>query len=85
MAPVPRKLAGIETQPEATLAAAAGGQTLNFKWLDDSVGVSQSRQTDTRFEVQAVFAGHGIAAPGIQIRRFQGPRCQWPTAARLYQ
>ena len=47
-------LVGIETQPDATLAATAGNQSLDFKWLDDFVGVSQTQQTDTQFEAQAV-------------------------------
>jgi hypothetical protein len=65
-------LVGIETQPDSTLAATAGGQSLDFKWLDDFVGVSQTQQADTQFEAQAVFAGHGITAPEYQWDDFKG-------------
>src|ERR1700693_1647108 len=51
-------LVGIETQPDSTLSATVAGQTsdksVDFKWLDDFVGVSQTQQTDTSFEAQAV-------------------------------
>jgi Zn-dependent M28 family amino/carboxypeptidase len=64
-------LVGIETQPEATLSATAAGQTTDFKWLDDFVGVSQTQQTDTSFEAQAVFVGHGITAPEFKWDDFK--------------
>ncbi len=65
-------LVGIETQPDATLSATAAGKTTDFKWLDEFVGVSQTQQTDTSFEAQAVFLGHGIAAPEFKWDDFQG-------------
>ena len=65
-------LVGIETQPDASLTATAAGRSVDFKWLDDFVGVSQTQQTDTQFEAQAVFAGHGITAPEFQWDDFKG-------------
>src|SRR5580658_5405281 len=65
-------LVGIETQPDATLSASAGGQSADFRWLDDFVGVSQTQETDTSFEAQAVFAGHGITAPEFKWDDFKG-------------
>jgi hypothetical protein len=65
-------LVGIETQPDSTLTAAAAGKSLDFKWLDDFVGVSQTQQADTEFAAQAVFAGHGITAPEYKWDDFQG-------------
>ena len=65
-------LVGIETQPDATLSATAAGKSVDFKWLDDFVGVSQTQQTETEFEAQAVFAGHGIAAPEFKWDDFKG-------------
>src|SRR5450432_969425 len=32
-------LVGVETQPGASLTATVAGQSLDFKWLDDFVGV----------------------------------------------
>lgn len=39
-------LVGIETQPDSTLTAIAGGQSIDLKWLDDFVGVTQTQQAD---------------------------------------
>src|ERR1035441_8492913 len=50
-------LVGVETQPDATLSATAAGKQVDFKWLDDFVGVSQTQQPDTQFDGQAVFVG----------------------------
>src|SRR5580692_8413620 len=36
-------LVGIETQPDATLSATAAGKSLDFKWLDEFVGVSETQ------------------------------------------
>ncbi len=65
-------LVGIETQPDATLSASAGGESLDFRWLDDFVGISQTQTPDTRFEAGLVFAGHGIAAPEWKWDDFKG-------------
>src|SRR2546429_1924991 len=50
--PVP--LVGIETQPGATLDAAASGKSAGFRWSDDFVGSSQLQRPDARFEAEAV-------------------------------
>ena len=65
-------LVGIETQPDATLNASVWGKLVEFKWLDDFVGVSQTQQPNTRFEGEAIFVGHGITAPEYQWDDFKG-------------
>ena len=65
-------LVGVETQPSAQLSAAAGGQVVDFLWLEDFVGVSQKQEPETRFEGEAVFVGHGIAAPEWNWDDFKG-------------
>ena len=66
-------LVGIETQPNATLSAAAQGKPpVEFKWLADFVGVSQTQQPDTSFEADAIFVGHGISAPEFKWDDFKG-------------
>ncbi|HEY2013698.1 MAG TPA: M28 family peptidase, partial [Bryobacteraceae bacterium] len=68
--PVP--LVGIETQPHSTLAATAGGKTVDFRWLDDFVGSDQTQLPDDQFEAGAVFVGHGITAPEWKWDDFKG-------------
>ena len=65
-------LVGIETTPDARLSAAAGGQNVDFRWLQDFVGVSQRQTPDTRFEGEAIFVGHGITAPEWKWDDFKG-------------
>src|ERR1039457_6686752 len=65
-------LVGLETQSGATLSAAVRDKTLDFRWGDDFVGVSQTEQPDTRFEGEAVFVGHGITAPEFQWDDYKG-------------
>ncbi|MBZ5618228.1 MAG: M20/M25/M40 family metallo-hydrolase [Acidobacteriia bacterium] len=65
-------LVGLETQPNATLTAAVWGKSVEFHWLDDFVGVSQTQRPDTRFEAGAVFVGHGITAPEWKWDDFKG-------------
>ena len=65
-------LVGIETQPDSTLSSTAAGKSTDFKWLEEFVGVSQTQQAETQFEAQAVFAGHGIAAPEYKWDDFKG-------------
>ncbi len=65
-------LVGVETQPGAQLTATSGGKTLNLKWLDDFVGVSQRQLADQQFDVEAVFVGHGIVAPEFGWDDFKG-------------
>jgi Zn-dependent M28 family amino/carboxypeptidase len=65
-------LVGIETAPGASLSAAGAGKTVEFKWADDFVGVSQLQQPDTEFDAEAVFVGHGISAPEFKWDDFKG-------------
>ena len=65
-------LVGVETQPNAQLSAAAGDKTLNFSWRDDFVGLSQRQTPETRFQGEAIFVGHGIAAPEWKWDDFKG-------------
>jgi Zn-dependent M28 family amino/carboxypeptidase len=65
-------LVGIETQPGATLSAAAGGKGLDLRWGDEWVGASQTQLPETRFEGDAVFVGHGITAPEFKWDDFKG-------------
>src|SRR5664279_1319092 len=65
-------LVGIETQPGATLSAAAGGTTLDLRWGDEFVGASQTQLPETRFEGDAVFVGHGITAREFHWDDFKG-------------
>ncbi len=65
-------LVGIETQPAATLTAAAGGQSIDLRWMDDFVGVDPSQRAESRFEADAVFVGHGITAPEFKWDDFKG-------------
>jgi Zn-dependent M28 family amino/carboxypeptidase len=64
-------LVGIETQPGAMLSAAARGNSVDFAWGDDFVGTSGLQTRDTSFEADAVFAGHGIAAPEFKWDDFK--------------
>jgi Zn-dependent M28 family amino/carboxypeptidase len=65
-------LVGVETQPDSSFTATAAGRSVDLKWLDDFVGVSQTQQPDTRFEAQAIFVGHGITAPEFKWDDFKG-------------
>src|SRR5664279_2474896 len=65
-------LVGIETQEGATLSAAVWGKSLDFRWGDEFVGVSQTQRPDTRFEGEAVFVGHGITAPELKWDDYKG-------------
>ncbi len=65
-------LVGVETQPDARLSAAAGSKTVDFRWLDGFVGLSGRQTPDTQFQAEAVFVGHGIAAPEWKWDDFKG-------------
>jgi Zn-dependent M28 family amino/carboxypeptidase len=65
-------LVGIETSPDARLSATGGGKTVDFKFLDEFVGVSQRQTAQTDFDAEAVFVGHGIAAPEWNWDDFKG-------------
>ena len=65
-------LVGVETQPETSLSAVGSGRTVDFQWLTDFVGVSQTQEADTELDAPAVFVGHGIAAPEYNWDDFRG-------------
>jgi len=65
-------LVGVATQPGTELSATAGGKTLDFKILDDYVAVDMSQHDTTAFYGDAVFVGHGIAAPEWNWDDFKG-------------
>ena len=45
---------------------------MDFRWLEDFVGVSQRQTPQTRFEGEAIFVGHGITAPEWKWDDFKG-------------
>ncbi len=65
-------LMGVETQPDAQLAATREGRTVSMKWLEDFVGSDERQQAATDFDAEAVFVGHGIVAPEFQWDDFKG-------------
>jgi Zn-dependent M28 family amino/carboxypeptidase len=65
-------LVGVETQPGSELSAGAGSRNVDFRLLDDFVGVNQQQQPSASFEGQAVFVGHGITAPEWKWDDFKG-------------
>src|SRR5579871_656737 len=65
-------LVGLETQGNATLAAAFGDHVLDFRWMEDFVGINPSQRIDESFEAGAVFVGHGISAPEWKWDDFKG-------------
>lgn len=64
-------LIGIETEPSAQLSASKGGETLEFKWESEFVGVNEKLTAQDQFEAEAVFVGHGIVAPEYQWNDFK--------------
>ena len=65
-------LVGIETTPDAQLSAAVWGKSVDFRFLEDFVGVSQRQTPQTRFEGEAIFVGHGITALQWKWDDFKG-------------
>jgi Zn-dependent M28 family amino/carboxypeptidase len=57
-------LVGADPQPDTQLSATTrDGQTMQFRWLDDFVGVTLQQKPSASFDADAVFVGHGITAP----------------------
>ena len=65
-------LVGVESQPDAQLSATARGKSIDFHWLDDFVGIDPGQEPSSRFEGDAIFAGHGITAPEWKWDDFKG-------------
>jgi Zn-dependent M28 family amino/carboxypeptidase len=65
-------LVGVETQGNASLAGQSQDKSVSFRWLDDFVGVNQQQTPDDQFDAEAVFVGHGIAAPEFKWDDFKG-------------
>ncbi|MBV8820904.1 MAG: M28 family peptidase, partial [Acidobacteriaceae bacterium] len=65
-------LVGATTLPSASLTAAAAGKTLSLKWLTDFVGVTHQQKAGVKLDAEAIFVGHGIAAPEFQWDDFKG-------------
>lgn len=65
-------LVGIETEAGSQLSASASLKNVDFRLLDDFVGVDERQQPSGSFEGDAVFVGHGIAAPEWQWDDFKG-------------
>ncbi len=65
-------LVGVATQPDAGLTAEAHGSNVEFRWLEDFVGVDARQEGHGSFDGEAVFVGHGITAPEYQWDDFKG-------------
>ena len=65
-------LIGITPQPVSILSATSKGRTIEFKYMDEFVGVDQRQKTDEQFDAEAIFVGHGIVAPEFQWDDFKG-------------
>src|SRR5262245_41821033 len=65
-------LVGIETQPDTTLSASAGGKPIDYRWAEEFVGQTRKQQTSQALEGEAVFVGHGITAPEFKWDDFRG-------------
>src|SRR5262249_44800608 len=65
-------LVGVETEADAKLSASARGQEIEFRWLDDFVGADRRQEPAVNVEAEAIFAGHGIAAPEFHWDDYKG-------------
>lgn len=68
--PVP--LVGAETKPGAELTFLGSGKPLALKWESEFVGVTQRQKPMVDFEADAIFVGHGIAAPEFKWDDYKG-------------
>ena len=60
-------LEGVEPQPDSQLAIVPReSASLEFRWLEDFVGLTYEQKTNSAFDAEAVFVGHGITAPEYQ-------------------
>jgi Zn-dependent M28 family amino/carboxypeptidase len=65
-------LVGTAIQPSAKLSASGGGKEISFRWEDDFVGSAEQQKTNTSFDAEAIFVGHGIVAPEFQWDDYKG-------------
>ncbi|MEO7653147.1 MAG: M28 family peptidase, partial [Bryobacteraceae bacterium] len=65
-------LVGITTEPDSKLSAVAGGNTVDFRWLQDFVGVNRRQRASEAIDAEAVFVGHGIVAPEFGWDDYKG-------------
>ncbi|MEP7354321.1 MAG: M28 family peptidase [Acidobacteriota bacterium] len=66
-------LVGVAPQPNSQLTATpAKGPAIQFKWLDDFVGVTEKQTPEALFDAPAIFVGHGIVAPEYQWDDYKG-------------
>ncbi|MCL5744558.1 MAG: M28 family peptidase [Acidobacteria bacterium] len=66
-------LVGVRTLPGSTVSAIGrGGRAVPFRLLEDVVGVNQRQKPGDAFDAEAVFVGHGIAAPEYHWDDFKG-------------
>ena len=65
---------GWRRSPRSSWRAAAGGKSVDFRWLDDFVGVEHRRSSAGRnaSKAEAVFVGHGISAPEYKWDDYKG-------------
>jgi Zn-dependent M28 family amino/carboxypeptidase len=65
-------LVGSTTAPDATLTVSGSGENLAFSFGKDFVGTSFAQQPESDFDTEAVFVGHGIAAPEFGWDDYKG-------------
>jgi Zn-dependent M28 family amino/carboxypeptidase len=65
-------LVGATTQPDATVTADRDGKDIQFRWLDDFVGVTNAQKPDVQIDGDVIFVGHGIVAPEYQWDDYKG-------------
>ena len=64
-------LLGVEPQPSSRISIVRDGVTTDLRWSDDFIGNTMRQQSQVDFEAEAVFVGHGIAAPEYQWDDFK--------------
>src|SRR4029079_11453284 len=51
-------LVGVQTEPDASLTAAASGRSASFRGLEDFVGINRRQRAAETFDAEAIFVGH---------------------------
>jgi Zn-dependent M28 family amino/carboxypeptidase len=65
-------LVGVETQLDSSLSLSGKKGSVDFRWLDEFVGVTERQEPQVEFDTEVVFAGHGITAPEFGWDDYQG-------------